>query len=51
MKDNYDNIYEISTNKIIDIDNDEFIKHFKKAKNDFIFNLLIYTICSSNYLV
>ena len=28
IKDNFDNIYEISTNKIIDIDNDEFIKHF-----------------------
>ncbi len=51
IKDNFDNIYEISMKKVIDIDNDEFIKKFKKAKNDYLFNFLIYIICSSNNLV
>ena len=32
INDNFDNIYEISTNKTIDIDNDEFVKHFKESQ-------------------
>ena len=32
IKDTFDSIYEISTNKIINIDNDEFIKHFEESQ-------------------
>ena len=32
IKDTFDSIYEISTNKIIDIDNDQFIKHFEESQ-------------------
>ena len=32
IKDTFDSIYEISTNKIIDIDDDQFIKHFEESQ-------------------
>ena len=32
IKDTFDSIYEIYTNKIINIDNDEFIKHFEESQ-------------------
>ena len=32
IKYNFDSIYEINTNKIINIDNDEFIKHFEESQ-------------------
>ena len=32
IKDTFDSIYEISTNMIIDIDNNEFIKHFEESQ-------------------
>ena len=32
VKDTFDSIYEISTNKIIDIDNEQFIKHFEESQ-------------------
>ena len=32
IKDSFDSIYEINTNNIINIDNDEFIKHFEESQ-------------------